>query len=255
MQRQMGAVLALALVCGLSGLCRAQDAKPDSKDATAVVDKAVKALGGEDQLGKMKTVSWKAKGTITFNGSDNPVTTTTIMQGLDHSRMEMEGEFGGNEVKGVILLAGDKGSMTFGGNQSDMDKDAVANQKQLIYLSVVPITILPLKDKAFKTETIDETTVDDKPALGIKVTAPDGKDFKLYFDKETGLPVRLVAKVHGFMGEEYTQETTFSDYKDVGGIKKAMKVVSKRDGEKFISQEITDFKVLDKVDPKTFTDQ
>ena len=93
-----------------------------------------------------------------------------------------------------------------------------------------------------------------KALAGVKVTPPDGKEFKLYFDKESGLPVRMVAKVAGFMGGEFTQETTFSDYKEVEGIKKAMKIVSKRDGEPFTEQQITEFKVLDKVDPKTFTD-
>jgi hypothetical protein len=60
--------------------------------------------------------------------------------------------------------------------------------------------------------------------------------------------------VVGFRGDEYTQETTFADYKDLDGIKKATKIVSKRDGEKFRDEEITEFKVLDKVDPKTFTE-
>jgi DNA invertase Pin-like site-specific DNA recombinase len=49
-----------------------------------------------------------------------------------------------------------------------------------------------------------------------------------------------------------TQETTFANYKEFGGIKKATKIENKRDGEKFLEQEITEFKVLDKVDPKTF---
>jgi hypothetical protein len=63
-----------------------------------------------------------------------------------------------------------------------------------------------------------------------------------------------VAKVISFGGQEVTQETTYSNYKDFGGIKRATKVESKRDGEKFIDAEITDFKVLDKVDPKTFAE-
>jgi hypothetical protein len=37
-----------------------------------------------------------------------------------------------------------------------------------------------------------------------------------------------------------------------GGIKKATKVEARRDGEKFLEQEITDFKPVEKVDPKTF---
>ena len=103
-------------------------------------------------------------------------------------------------------------------------------------------------------EAIADEKVGDKPVAGIKATGPDGKDFSLYFDKESGLPVKLVAKVAGFMGDEYTQDTSFSDYQDMAGIKKATKIQSKRDGEKFIDQQITEFKVLDRVDPKTFAE-
>jgi hypothetical protein len=66
--------------------------------------------------------------------------------------------------------------------------------------------------------------------------------------------VKLVARVVGFQGQEYTQETTFADYKDFGGMKKATKLVSKRDGEKFRDEQITEFQILDKVDPKTFSE-
>jgi hypothetical protein len=74
----------------------------------------------------------------------------------------------------------------------------------------------------------------------------------LFFDKESGLPVKSVAKVRGFMGEEFTQETTFGGYKDFDGIKKATQIENKRDGQAFVKLEITEFKVLDKVEDKTF---
>jgi hypothetical protein len=105
-----------------------------------------------------------------------------------------------------------------------------------------------------KVETAADETIKGKPAATLKVTGPDGKDFTLYFDKESGLPVRLVAKVAGWMGEEYVQESTFSDYKDFGGFKKASKVSVKRDGEDFLQAEVTDFKVLDKVPAETFAE-
>jgi hypothetical protein len=240
----------VALVVGLRSPGRAADAP----DANAILDKAIKAIGGEEKLGKVQAVSWTAKGTITLMGNDNDVTTRSVLQGLDHSRQEFEGNFGGSPVKGVTVLASDKGWRTFGGDHTELDKDALANEKRRAYLALIPVTILPLKGKEFKLETIADQNVGDKPAAGIKVTPPDGKEFTLYFDKESGLPVKMVAKVAGFMGDEFTQETTFSDYQDRGGIKKAMKLQAKRDGEKFLDQQITEFKILDMVDSKTFVE-
>ena len=164
-------------------------------------------------------------------------------------------EFNGEPRKFVIVLSGDKGWRKFGEEPMEMDEDALANEKRRAYLEVIPMTLVALKGKDFKLEAAAEEKVDDKPAAGIKVTGPDGKDFTLYFDKESGLPVKMVAMVVGFgNGEDFTQETTFKDYKDFDGIKKATKVESKRDGEDFIKSEITEFKVLDKVDPKTFSE-
>jgi hypothetical protein len=250
MTRRIGAALVMALLAGMCSPVRAADAP----DADAILDKGIKALGGEEKLSKLKVISWKTKGTVTFGGNDNEITTQSTVQGLDHARLEFEGEFGGNPFKGVTVLAGDKGWRDLGGNRTELDKDALANAKQTVYLILVPVTILPLKGKEFKVEAIAEENAGGKPAAGIKATGPDGKELRLYFDKESGLPVKLVAKVVGFMGDEYTQETTFSDYQEMGGIKKATKVQSKRDGEKFIEQQITEFKVLDEVDAKTFAE-
>jgi hypothetical protein len=248
MKRLVGAWLAIVLVSSTGSLARADD-----KDPQPILDKAIQALGGEANLKKAESATWKSKGTITFNGNDNTINIHATVQGLDHYRAEVEGEFGGNEVKGVVVLNGNKGWRKFG-EKMEMDEDNVANEKRAIYLQVIPMRILPLKDKSFKVEAAGEEKVGDKPAVGITVTPPDGKTFTLHFDKESGLPVKLVAKVVGFGGEEYTQETLYKDYKDFDGIKKATKVQSKRDGEDFLKGELTEFKALDKVDPKTFAE-
>lgn len=244
----LGTMLATMLVVGFGAPVGAAD----DKDGKAILDKAIQALGGEAKLSKVKAATWKAKGKITFNGDDNEFTSSTTVQGLDHFQSTFEGEFGGNKVKGVTVLAKDKGWRKFGDNLRELEGEALANEKRTVYLQVVPMTLLPLKDKAFKVEAAGDKQVGGKPAVGLKVTGPDRKDFTLFFDKESGLPVLLVAKVVGFNGDEYTQETSFSDYKELGGIQKATKIVSKRDGEKFIESQVTEFKALDKVDPKTF---
>jgi hypothetical protein len=248
MKRFFGATCVAVFVFGLARFAAADG----DKDALAILDKAIKALCGEDKLKMVKAATWKTKGTITFADNDNPFTSQTTVQGLDHIRREFEGEFGGNKIMGVTVVNGDKGWRQFGDNKMDLDAEAVANEKRTLYLQVVPTTILPLRGKGFKVLAAGEEKVDDKAAVLIKATGPDGKDFQLYFDKASGLPVKQVARVVGFMKDEYTQETTFANYKVIDGFKRATKIVSKRDGEKFMDQEITEFKILTKVDPKTF---
>jgi hypothetical protein len=249
MKRFFGAMLATVVVCGTAGTALADD-----QDVKAVLDKAIKALGGEEKLSAAKALTWKSKGTINIGGNDNDFTTEVTAQGLDHYRQAFEGKFGDDKVKGAVVLAGDKGWRQFADNKMELTGDALTNEKRSVYLQLTPVTLVALKEKPFKVEPTSEDQVAGKPAVGIKVTGPDNKDFRLYFDKENGLPVKLVAKVVGFMGEEVDQETTYADYKEFQGIKKATKVQSKRNGDKFLEQQISDFKVLDKVDAKTFTE-
>ncbi len=243
-------VCGLSLAIFLAGAAGSTFA--DEKDATAIIDKAIKAIGGEEKLAKAKVFTTKTKGTLTLEGNDNDIKAQVTVQGLDHYRSEFEGEFNGNTITGVTIVSGDKGWRKFGDNIMEFDADALANEKRTVYLAVIPSTLVPLKGKEFKLEVAGEEKVADKPAVGLKITGPEGKDFKLYFDKESGVPVKLEARVIGFRGEEYTQQSLYSNYKDFDGIKKATKIVSTRDGEKFITQEVTDYKILDKAPADAF---
>ena len=120
---------------------------------------------------------------------------------------------------------------------------------------MIPVTILPLKGKGFKCEAAGEEKVGDKPAKVIKVTATHGKDFTLFFDKATGLPVKEVAKLELPGGREVTTETTFADYKEFGGIKKATKIEFKSNGfGSGGSQIISGFTILEHVPDNAFAE-
>lgn len=250
MTRRFCAVLLSAMVIACCGASHAADAK----DAMAIVDKGIKAIGGEEKLGKAPIVSWRSKGKFLFGDNESPFTVEGTAQGLDKIRQEFEGEFGGNKVQGIVVVNGDKGWRRFGDMSGQLDKEALANEKRRLQLQLIPATLVPLKDKQFKLDAAGEQIVGGKPAAVVKATGPDGKEFTVYFDRESGLPVKQVANVIGFMGEEYKQESTYADYMDFGGIKKATKIESKRDGEKFFEQEVTDFKLLDKVDDEKFAE-
>lgn len=249
MARFLGAVVASALV--LSARCGVLAAGPDAKE---VIDKAIQALGGESKLTALeaKAIETKSKGKLNFGGQEGDFSTTTTTMGMNRFRQDFKGDFGGNEIKGITVLDGDKGWRKFADNTSKLEDEQLTNQKRAVYLSIVPAILLPLKGKDFKVESVKEDKVDNKPAVALKIIGPDKKDFELFFDKESGLPVKMLATVAGFQGDEFTQETTYTKYKDFDGVKRATKIENKRNGEKFIDVEVTDVKTLDKVDPKTF---
>ncbi len=249
MKRFLGAAVVVVLFASQGSPARA-----DEKDATAVIDKAIKALGGEEKLAKARVITWKIKGTLTFDGNDGEIKGSEVLDGLDRDRRDFEADVNGTPVVGAVVLSGDKGWRKFGEAVTELDADAVAGEKRNAYLQHSTVLLLPLKGKGFKLVSAPDEKVGDKPASVVTVTGPDGKDFTLYFDKASGLPIKRTAKVTGFTGEEYSQEATFADYLDFDGIKKYTKVVFKRDGERFLEESISEFKILDKADADTFTE-
>src|SRR5262249_38013498 len=149
-----------------------------------------------------------AKGKSINDGNEYAFTNETTVQGLDQVRMDYEEEADGNLVKGATVINGDKAWRKQGDEIRELKGYALANNKRNLYLLVVPVTLVPLKGKGFKIETAGEEQIGGKSAAGIKVTGPDGKDFNLYFDNESGFPVKLVARM-GPEGREFTHETVF----------------------------------------------
>jgi hypothetical protein len=242
----------LALIALLVISAPGAPARGADQGASAIVDRAIEALGGQAKLSQIRAIVWKARGKTFDDGSTSAFTNETTVQDLAHFRMEWEDEVDGNLVRGVTVIDGDKGWRKYAGEIRDLDANRLANHKRNIYLLVVPVLLVPLKSGAFLLERAGEEDVDGKPAAGVKVVGPDGKEFFLYCDKETGLPVKLAARIGGGPGQEFLQESIFRDYRDFDGIKKATRHERRRDGAKILEQEIFDFRVLDQVAPGTF---
>jgi hypothetical protein len=239
------AVVFASLLLVIASTARADDA------ADAIINKGIKALGGEAKLAKARATASKVKSTV-ISGDDVSVAKIEhTADGLDRMRSTAEEESEGNKFTTIMVINGKKGWLKIIEMRViELEGDEVADQK----LRSAPLALLELKDSKFKTEAVDDVKVDGKPAAGVKVTGPEGKDFTIYFDKQTGLPVKSVADEPDpeSPGQVFTQETYYSDYQDFGGIKQAKKVELKRDGQTYIKMELMDFKVLDKVDDKTF---
>lgn len=249
MLRFSGAALVGLFAVGLVGPARA-----DEQAAKAIVDKAIKAMGGEERLAKVKAFSEKGKGTILFEGFELAFTFETTAKGRDQYRATYEGESNGEKFSGATVLDGDKGWKKVNDNTEELTGEKLANEKRNAYLDVTPVLLAPLKGKGFKLDSAGDETVDGKPAVAVRVTGPDGKEFTLSFDKESGLPVKLNARVVDYDGTEYTQDTSFEDYRDFDGIKVATRSRIKKNGERYIEVEGVEFKVIDEVPPATFAE-
>jgi hypothetical protein len=242
------AVLAVGFVVAGAVPARADDAA----DAKAIIEKAVKAHGGQEKLDKLPAHIIKFKGTSHATGEGVAVTGEVSSQGADKLRIDIEVDVNGQKFPVVILFVGDKGWTKLGKDTTEFDKDQVAESKEQAFAGWVE-TLAPLKDKQFKLATIGESEVEKETVLGVKVSSKGHRDVDLYFSKKTGLLMKseTIVKEEG-SGKEVTQESFFSDYKEVQGIQQAHKFVVKRAGKLFMEGEATKIELFDKLDASLF---
>jgi len=242
--------LLLAVHVGLVAIAGAQEVD----EARVVVEKAIKATGGEQALAKFADTQWKSRGKLILGGQENPFTIDGLSQGLDKLQAKFAGEFGGSKIQGQTVLNGDQGWQKFGDTVRKLDATGLANEKRNNYLQIAPRTLLPLLGKEFTLTTAPDQTIDGKAVTVLQAKGPDGKEFTLSFDQGTGLLRRLEAEVVGLGEEEYFQETSFADYKELSGIQVATKVTSLRDGEPFVELENLEFKPAGKIEAGAFAE-
>jgi hypothetical protein len=223
----------------------------DQADAKAVIDKALKAMGGADKVAKFKAGTWKAKATAEHDGNKVTLTTEGTWQGLDQLRVDSEARLAGQTEKIQTVINGDKGWAKKGDMVREAPEGELPVVKDAFYALRMPHLLPGLKDKAFTLSPLGEVKIDDKPAVGVTVAHKDHKDVSLFFDKETGLPVKSEIRVTNPGGKEFSIEYVYSDFKKVDGINQPMKITIKAEGKEIIL-EISEIKSKDKVDEKEF---
>jgi hypothetical protein len=225
----------------------------DANAAKAIVDKAIKASGSEEKLSKLRAATIKIKGTVHHLDMDIPFTGEIITQGPDQSRVVIQAKINAQNFTITEVLNRDKGWKKDDNGTQDMTADELKEAQEGANESWVA-TLVPLKDKAYTLSTLGETKVGDRPALGVRVSSKGRRDVNLYFDKDTNLLVKSEMRVKDDQAKmEMNQETFFTDYKDVGGVKEAMKFSIKRDGQPYLDAEIEDIRRQEKVEDSLFT--
>ncbi|HET6323294.1 MAG TPA: hypothetical protein VFG04_01235 [Planctomycetaceae bacterium] len=249
MKRLFVAMLVPAVAVLLLGASARADG---GKSGEAIVDKAIRALGGEAKLKEIKTYTSTSKGKLHLGGTENPFTSTETDDGLNRYRQVLDLELNGEKMKIVTVIDGEKGWGKAGEQGQELDKDKLANAKRANHMVAVSSNPLLLKEKGFKYEAAPDEKYEGKEAACLKVTGPDGKDFKILFDKQTGLPAAVIGTIANFTGEEVTQDLSYKEYKDFDGFKTPTKIAIKHNGAVVIDADVTEFKRVEKVDPKTF---
>ncbi len=223
----------------------------DAADAKAIIEKAIKARGGKPDT-KFTAMTWKDKGTLSGAGAPAPYTAEWSFQAPDKYRFVFQADLGGAKFETTIVVNGEKGWEVDGGKVLAVTGDRLAGLQhdahQMWVMSLTPL----LTEKVFTLATAKEKDVDGKPASAVTVTRDKMPVMTLYFDKGSGLLVKWEMTRKDGLKKDVNHEAYFSDYKDIGGVKRFTKMKLVRAGEPLLEATLTDAKEFEKLDEKLF---
>lgn len=245
--RQVGQWCLVAMV-----MVAMQSTSQAADDVNDLIAKAIKAHGGEEALAKGKAHQWKVKGVAEILNMKMEYTSDYSFQAPNQFRFAMKADVGGMKIE---ITAATDGKVCWE-QSGDQMREMEAKKGKAFMHNVHTINasmLVGLKDKDNKLSLADEVMVEGKPAVGVKIEAKGHADVYLYFDKTTYLTVKSKTTMWDeFTDKEISQESLFLDYKDKNGVKNFHKLVIKRDGKAFITEEMSDMKIVDKLDAKLF---
>jgi hypothetical protein len=223
-------------------------------DLRALIDKAIKAQGGEERINKHKAGTTKSKGTVDVQGMSIDFTEEAAFHLPNKVRSTQQLDIAGMQVKIIVGFDGTKAWLNANGKDVDVMLDKIAElMKEQVYLSEVT-RLTTLKDKKFELSSLGEAKVQDKPAVGIRVTSKDHKDVNLYFDKNTGLMVKIDHRTVDInTQQEVNEERIITEFQDKDGVKEPKKAIVNRDGKKYIDVEILEINYQDNIDDTQFS--
>ncbi len=186
-------------------------------DPRAVVEKAVRATGGEEALARGLAVRKLVKGTLhqldglTFAGE-------SISQQPGQSKVILGFEVGVTKMSVVQVCNGDKAwARTNDEPALEADAQTLASMKTSLYVDHVMTLVPLLKDKEFTLTAAGAAKVEGRDAVGVKAARKGRTDVLLHFDKENGLLAQVEYRTHGEReGREVVVRAVCLDYRSPG---------------------------------------
>lgn len=242
----------LLLVAALVSSTSCAPLRIAADEPRAVIEKAIRAVGGEDRIDKLKTMRAKAEGTVNL-GVEVPFTWTITWQLPNQYKMAAEVEVADKKVTFVQAFDGSSGWAGANGVTAPLTGPKLNDLRAQIHLCRILMLAPLLTDKTYKLTELDDGMVNEKPAARIQVTARGERDVTLSFDKATGLLAKIERIVlDNNTMKEVPQEDFLSNFQDIDGVKIAMKEVWFRSGAKVAEIEYTEVSHPEQIDTREF---
>ena len=193
-----------------------------------------------------------AQGVLIVNDHETPFQTETTVQLPNQFRNVIRVQ-GDRKTVFVNILNGDKMYFTHGRPAGEGERYAGGRAARDDAAQPGRPPGAAADGQVLHPGSLGEVKVENQPAVGVKATAKGRREVRLFFNRESGLLIKTEHAMDDGAGKEVVQEEMYSDFQDVEGYRRPMKMAVYRNGKKIMEAEVTDVKYLDKVDEAEFT--
>jgi hypothetical protein len=225
--------------------------QPD--DAKLILDKALKALGGEEKISKLHAVC--VKGTCLRDGVKKGSFEATFAA-VDKIRFEGHIQDGPNSRRVIAVISGENCWGKIGdGETIELDTKQSEVTPDFLHALCLPDLLMTLKGNGYSLGNIAEEKVESRESVVLRVCHKNKEEVHLYFDKSSALPIKSKVKIHRETPDgtqnEISEEFFFSNYKEFGGVKHFTHVrVHTENGD--VEFNLKEVDLREKLDPAVF---
>ncbi len=180
---------------------------PAGLTAEQVLNKYVEAIGGRENILKVKDK------VVKMSGSMQGMTITMTQSFKAPNKMQQLLDFGVGQQ--TLVFNGEKGKINSMGQEQELPADQAESMKLGSLYSM-----LEYGKNNFKTELGGLETINNKETYSVILISPSGKKTTNYYDSTSGLLVRTVAEALGM-----AQTIEYDDYREVQGVKYPFKMI------------------------------
>jgi hypothetical protein len=245
---RMWCVLVLTLGC----LAVRTEAGQAQEAVQVIVEKAIRAHGGQARIERSRARETRNKGTFSVAGQELPFTQDVSYEWPNRFKGVLELQTAAGPATAVTVFDGLHAWRSIQAQTQELDGTALEEVKEETYVTQL-IRLTNLRSPGLQLAPGGEATVAGRPAVAVKVSSPGHRDVTLYFDRESGLLVETQRHaVDVKTTKEYLEEKVFTDYRVTDGLPWPRRVTIYRDGQKFIDAETVSVRYLEKMDAGVF---
>jgi hypothetical protein len=211
---------------------------PVNITAMAIINKYLYSIGGIDQF---KSVIDRTT-VMTGFAMNQPIDIVVLQKYPDKLFQELRV----GEVKQLICYNNGKGTLKIGHEITEIESKELERLK----IDATMQFLLDPESYGLKTEVLPNEMVDSTDCFKIKFVLPSGIRWFQYYSVETGLKIKESKEIQTKQGL-FEQESYFSDYREVKGLKYPFKIVQYL-GLQEIELTVTSIEINTGLDDKVF---